>query len=118
MAPDPPALCRPGGTTPPSPPARPFAEPPGHQAPVTLGIQIGQQDGECLADDPATVHGNAESAERETGALQVQQLAAGQVDGDLLSVQLSAAGLALSFDRGTPAGRTEQLGDPRQAYPP
>jgi hypothetical protein len=33
-------------------------------------------------------------------------------------VALSAAGLALGFDRGAPAGRTEQLGHSRQAYPP
>jgi hypothetical protein len=96
----------------------PFAEPPGHEAPVAVGVQVGQQDGECLADDPAAVHGNAESAEGETGAFQVEQLAAGQVDGDLLGVALPAAGLALGFDRGAPAGGTEQLGDSWQAYPP
>ena len=54
----------------------------------------------------------------EAGAFQVDQLAAGQVDGDLLGVAFPAAGLALGFDRGAPAGRTEQLGDSGQAYPP
>jgi hypothetical protein len=99
-------------------PGKPVAETPGHEAPVTLGIQVGQQDGEGLADDPAAVHGDAESPERETGALQVEELAAGQVHGDLLSVALPAAGLTVGFDRGAPPGRTEQLGDSRQAYPP
>jgi hypothetical protein len=96
----------------------PLAETPGHEAPVTLRIQVGQQDREGLADDPATVDGDAEGAERETGAFQVEQLAAGQVDGDLLGVALPAAGLTLGLDRGAPAGGPEQLGDSRQAYPP
>jgi hypothetical protein len=96
----------------------PLVETPGHQAPVAVGVQVGQQDGEGLTDDPAAVHGDPEGAEGEPGAFQVEQLAAGQVDGDLLGVALPAAGLALGFDRGTPAGRTEQLGNSRKAYPP
>jgi hypothetical protein len=114
-------------------------EPPDDQAAVARGVQIGQEDRERLADDPASIHGNAESAEGETGAFQIQQLTAGQVDGDLLSVALPATSwrsllrrgglkgdrppygkqsLTLGFDRGASAGRTEQLGDSRQAYPP
>jgi hypothetical protein len=85
---------------------------------VPLGVQVGQQDGECLADDPAAVHGDAECAEAETGAFQVEQLAAGQVDGDLLGVALPAACLTQGFDRGAPAGGTEQLRYSRQTYPP
>jgi hypothetical protein len=96
----------------------PFAEPPGHEAPVAPGVQVGQQDREGLADDPAAIHGDAEGAEGETGTFQVEQLAAGEVDGDLLGVALPATGLALGFDRRAPAGRAEQLRDSRQAYPP
>jgi hypothetical protein len=91
---------------------------PRHQAPLTLGIEVGQQDREGLAHDPAAVHGDAEGAERETGAFQVEQLAARQVDSDLLGVALPAAGLTLRLDCGAPARGTEQLGDSRQAYPP
>jgi hypothetical protein len=93
-------------------------EPPRHKAPVALGIEIGQQDREGLADDPPSVHGDAERAKRETGAFQVEQLAPGQVDGDLLGVALPAACLPLGLDRRAPAGGTEQFGDSRQAYPP
>src|SRR5271170_1517845 len=35
-------------------------EPPGHHAPVALGVQVGQQDRERLPDDPATIHRDAE----------------------------------------------------------
>jgi hypothetical protein len=93
-------------------------ETPGHQAPFALGVQVGQQDREGLADDPAAVHGEAERPERETGALQVEQLAPGQVDGDLLGVALPTACLTLGLDRRAPARGTEQFGDSRQAYPP
>ena len=90
----------------------------GHQAPFALGIQVGQQDREGLTDDPAAIHGDAERAKRETGAFQVEQLAPGQVDGDLLGVALPAACLTLGLDRRAPARGTEQLGDSGQAYPP
>jgi hypothetical protein len=102
----------------PEPPGGPFPQPPGDEAPVALGVQVGQQDGECLADDAAAVDGDAERAEGETGALQFEQLTARQVDGDLLGVALPAAGLALGFERGAPADGTEQLGDAGEAYPP
>jgi hypothetical protein len=95
-----------------------FAEPPGDQAPVARCVQVGEQDGERLAHDPAAVHGDPESPEREPGTFEVEQLTAGEVDRDLLRVALPAAGLALGIDRGAPPGGTEQFGNPRQAYPP
>jgi hypothetical protein len=95
-----------------------FPEPPRHEALLAPGIQVGQQHGQCLADDAAAIHSNAESPEAEPGPFQVEQLAAGQVNGDLLGVTLPAAGLALGFDGRTPADRAEQLGDSGQAYPP
>ena len=96
----------------------PFVKPPGHQAPVALGIEVGQQDRQRLPDDPAPVDRDAEGAQREPGALQVEQFAAGQVDGDLLGVPLPAAGLALGFDGRPTARRAEKLGNSGQAYPP
>jgi hypothetical protein len=90
----------------------------GHQAPFALGVEVGQQDRERFAHDPAAVHGDSERAKRETGAFQVEQLAPGQIDGDLLGVAFPAACLTLGLDRRTPAGGTEQFGDSRQAYPP
>jgi hypothetical protein len=92
---------------PPSIRQRFLLEPPGHQAllalALALGVQVGQEYGQRLADDPPTIHGNAEGAERKPGTFQAEQLAAGQVDGDLLGVALPAAGLTPGFDGRTPA---------------
>src|ERR1700733_2888677 len=92
-----------------------LAQPLGDQALLARGIQVGQQHGQRLADDPAPVHGNAESPQREPGTLQVEQFAAGQVDGDLLGVALPAAGQTLGFGDRAPARGPEQFRDSGQA---
>ena len=53
-----------------------------------------------------------------TGGFEVQQLTAGQVDGDLLGVLLPAAGLAPGVGCGASPGGAEQLVHARQGYPP
>ena len=85
---------------------------------LAFGIEIGQQDGQRLADDPAAVGGNAVAAEGEPGSFEVQQLTAGQIDGDLLGVLLPAAGLAPGVGCGAAPGGAEQLVHARQGYPP
>jgi hypothetical protein len=95
-----------------------FAEPPCHQALVTLSVEVGKQYRERFPDDPAPVDRDADGPQREPGALQVEQFTAGQVDGDLLRMALPAAGLALGFDGWATARRAEKLGDSWQAYPP
>jgi hypothetical protein len=93
-------------------------QPPGNQAIVTPGVQVGQQHGECLPDDPSAVHGETESAQAKPGPFQVQQFTAGQVDRDLLGVPLPPAGQALGFGGRFPPGRAEEFGDSWKGYPP
>src|SRR5580693_3438472 len=76
-------------------------QPPGQQARLTLGIEIGEQYGDGLADQPATIHSNPIRAQREPGSFQGEQLSRGQVHGDLLRVRFPAAGLA-ARSRGRP----------------
>ena len=59
-------------------------------------LQVGQDHGDRLADDPAAVDGQAVlAAQHQPRVLQVHQLLGRDVDGDLLVVPLAAAGPAV-----------------------
>jgi hypothetical protein len=73
--------------------SRSIPQSPGQQARLALGVQIGQQYGEGLTYQPATIHGNPVSAKREPGPLEVEKLGGGQVNRDLLGVSFAPAGL-------------------------
>src|ERR1022692_4439669 len=107
------AVCRARGGS-----SCPLAQAPRDQASLALGIEVGQQDGECLAHDPAAVGRDTVGPQRQPGALQVHEFAAGQVDGDLLRMRPPAPGLAPGLGGGAARGLAEQLSDSRQAYPP
>src|SRR5262245_45843576 len=49
----------------------PISQPPGHHAVLAGGLKVGEQDCQCLADDPAPVDGDAVGAQRQPGALQL-----------------------------------------------
>ena len=94
------------------PPHARVPQPPGQQARLARRVQVGEQHGQGLPDQPATVHGNAVRAQGQPGALQIEQLGRRQVHGDLLGVGLPAAGLAPAFRRralGRPAGAARRL---------
>ena len=57
-------------------------------------VEVGEQDGDRLADQPPAVDDEAEPAQRQAGVLQVEQFGGGQVDGDLLVVPFPAGRLA------------------------
>ena len=58
-------------------------------------VEVGQHQGHRLADQPATVDGQAVvAAQHQPGLLEVEQLVGGDVDGHLLVVPHPAAGLA------------------------
>ena len=90
----------------------------GQQALLATGVEIGEQHGYRLPDDPAAVGGGAVTQQGEPGALEVKQFLGGQVDGDLLGVLLPAAGPALIAIVRTGSGGSQELRDPGQAYPP
>jgi hypothetical protein len=47
-------------------------DPASQEAVRSAGIEIGEQDGDRLADDPAAVGGGAVAQQREPGAFQVK----------------------------------------------
>ena len=47
-------------------------DPAGQQAVHAAGVEVGEQDGDRLADDPAAVGGGAVAQQREPGAFQVK----------------------------------------------
>ena len=66
----------------------------GHQAVLPARVEVGEQDGDRLADEAAPVEDEPEAAQPEPRVLQVEQLGGGQVDGDLLVVSFPAGRLA------------------------
>jgi hypothetical protein len=90
----------------------------GQEAVLAAGVEVGEQHGDRFPDDPAPVGSGTVAQQREPGAFQVKEFLGGQVNGDLLSVLLSSAGLALVAPVRTRGGRTQEFSDPGQAYPP
>src|ERR1019366_5144725 len=83
-----------------------------------LRVEVGKQDGDRFADNPAPVGGGAVAQQCEPGAFQVKEFLGGQVDGDLLGVLLPAAGPALIATVRADSSRTQELSNPRKTYPP
>jgi hypothetical protein len=88
----------------------------GQQAFPATGVEIGKQDRDGLADDPATVGRGAVAQQGEPGTFKVNEFLGGQVNGDLLGVLLPAAGLTLISPVRAGRGWPQELSDPRQAY--
>jgi hypothetical protein len=64
-----------------------LAQPPDEDRVLAVHLEVGQQDGDRLPDDPAAVGGHPVlPAQRQPGGLQGEQLVGGAVDGDLLLV--------------------------------
>src|SRR5260370_9315417 len=57
-------------------PSCPLAQPPRDQAPLAFGVEVGEQHGQCLANNPATVRRDPVGPQGQPGPFQVQQLAA------------------------------------------
>ena len=88
---------------------------------MATGVQVGEQDGDRLPDDPAPVGGGTVAQQGEPGSFQVKKFLGGQVDGDLLGVPFPSAGLALVAPGrvdGSRTGWTQEFSDPGKAYPP
>src|SRR5207248_1093478 len=92
-------------------------QPPYQDAGVPAGLQVGEDDGDGLADDAAAVDGEAVfAAQDQAGVFEVHELLGGDIDGDLLVVPFAAAGAAVGAAAGTAAaGRGGGLGDHRRA---
>jgi hypothetical protein len=69
-----------------------------YQAVLASRVQVREEDGDRLPDEPTAIEDEPEAAQAEASVLQVEQLGGGQVDGDLLVVPFPAGRLA--FIRG------------------
>jgi hypothetical protein len=67
----------------------------GQEAVPATRVEIGEQHGNGLPDNPAAVGGGAVTQQGEPGAFEVKQFLSGQVHGDLLSVLLTTTGPAM-----------------------
>jgi hypothetical protein len=64
-----------------------------HEAVFPARVEVGEQDSDGLADQPATVGDEAEPAQRQAGMFQIEQFSGGKVNGDLLIVLFPAGRL-------------------------
>jgi hypothetical protein len=64
-----------------------------HEAVLPARVEVGEQDGDGLADQPAAVGGEAEPAQRQAGMFQIEQFGGGKVNSDLLIVPFPAGRL-------------------------
>ncbi|MFY9648509.1 hypothetical protein [Trebonia sp.] len=65
----------------------------GHEALFPARVEVGEQDGDGLADQPTAVGDEAEPAQRQAGMFQIEQFSGGKVNGDLLIVLFPAGRL-------------------------
>ena len=88
-----------------------------HQAVFPACVEVGEQDGDGLANQAAAVDDESEPAQREAGVLKVEQLGGGEVNGNLLVVPFPAG--RLPFIRGDwiGGGGAQQFCYPGNAYP-
>src|SRR6185312_8116623 len=98
--------------------SRRIPQSPSQQARLSVRVEIGEQHGNSLTHQPATVCRDPVTAQRQPGPLEIEELGRGQVDGDLLRMGLTAAGWPPAVGVGADGSRAEQFGDARQAYPP
>jgi len=55
----------------------PHPDPAGEQAVLAAGVQVGEEHGDGLADEPAPVYDDAEPSQRQASVLKVKQLTGG-----------------------------------------
>ena len=65
----------------------------GREAVCPARVEVGEQDGDGLADQPAAVDDEAEPAQRQAGVFQIEQFGGGKVNGDLLIMLFPASRL-------------------------
>jgi hypothetical protein len=90
---------------------------PGQQALLAAGVEIGQQDGDGLADEPAPVDDHPEPAQRQARVLQVKELGGGEVDGDLVVMLFPARCRAFTSPRWLGYRGAQELLNPGDTYP-
>jgi hypothetical protein len=65
----------------------------GREAVFPARVEVGEQDGDGLPDQPAAVDDEPEPAQRQAGMFQIEQFGGGKVNGDLLIVLFPAGRL-------------------------
>jgi hypothetical protein len=92
-------------------------DPPGQQAVLAAGVEVGQEHGDGLADEPAPVDDHAEPAQGQARVLKVEQLGGGQVDGYLVVVLFPAGRRAFTRPGWLGCNGAQELLNPGDTYP-
>ena len=95
----------------------PQPDPAGEQAVLAPGVQVGEEHGDGLADEPAPVYDDAKPSQRQTRVLKVKQLTGGQVNGYLVVVLFPAGRRAFTNVGWVNRNGAQKLCDPRDTYP-
>jgi hypothetical protein len=88
-----------------------------HEAFFPARVEVGEQDGDGLADQPTAVGDETEPAQRQAGMFQIEQFGGGKVNGDLLIVLFPAGRLPFIGGDWIGGDGAQQFCYPGNAYP-
>jgi hypothetical protein len=89
----------------------------GREAVFSARVEVAEQDGDGLADQPAAVDDEPEPAQRQAGVFQIKQFGGGKVNGDFLIMLFPASRLPFIRVDWIGGGGAQQLCYPGNAYP-
>jgi hypothetical protein len=89
----------------------------GREAVFPARVEVGEQDSDGLADQPAAVDNEPEPAQRQAGVFQIKQFGGGKVNGDLLIMLFPAGRLPFIRADWIGGGGAQQFCYPGNAYP-
>jgi hypothetical protein len=89
----------------------------GREAVFPARVEVGEQDGDGLPDQPAAVDDEPEPAQRQAGMFQLKQFGGGKVNGDLMIMLFPASRLPFIRVDWIEGGGAQQFCNPGNAYP-
>jgi hypothetical protein len=89
----------------------------GREAVFPARVEVGEQNGDGLADQPTAVDDEPEPAQRQAGVFQFKQFGGGKVNGDLLIMLFPASRLPFIRVDWMGGGGAQQFCNPGNAYP-
>jgi hypothetical protein len=90
---------------------------PCQKAVLAAGVQVRQQHGNGLADEPPAVDDHPEAAQRKARVLKLEQFGSGQVDGYLVVVLFPASRRAFTVPGWLRCDGAQELLNPGDTYP-
>jgi hypothetical protein len=89
----------------------------GREAVFPARVEVGEQDGDSLANQPAAVDDESEPAQRQAGVFEFKQFGGGKVNGDLVIMLFPASRLPFIRLDWIGGGGAQQFRNPGNAYP-